>query len=202
MNEIIYILTNAAMPGYVKIGRTANLETRVKDLSRASGVPLPFEVFYAAEVADSAFVEKQLHEAFGGTRVAVNREFFTESPERIVAAIKLCQLREVTPNADIVEDEADREALKKVRRYKKRFDFQRYDIPIGAELEFTRDSNKKVVVADGDNVLLNGEVVSLSKAAQNCLGVDWPAQGPIYWIYEGETLDERRGRMETELVEE
>jgi hypothetical protein len=58
MTGIIYILTNEAMPGYIKIGKTGDLGTRVKDLSRATGVPLPFEVFYAAEVDDVDFVER------------------------------------------------------------------------------------------------------------------------------------------------
>jgi len=51
--EIIYILTNEAMPGYVKIGRTSDLKERIRSLSRPSGVPLPFEVYYASEVEDS-----------------------------------------------------------------------------------------------------------------------------------------------------
>src|SRR5574343_326823 len=95
--NIIYILTNVAMPGYIKIGKTNDLDRRVKELSRHSGVPLPFEVFYAAEVADMDFVEKKLHEAFGRTRVAENREFFTETPERVVADIKLAEVRDDTP---------------------------------------------------------------------------------------------------------
>lgn len=51
MNEIIYVLTNEAMPGYVKIGKTTNnLEQRVRDLSASTSVPLPFTVFYACKV--------------------------------------------------------------------------------------------------------------------------------------------------------
>ncbi len=194
--EIIYILTNEAMPGYIKIGKTTDLTTRVKDLSRASGVPLPFEIFYAAEVEDMDFVERQIHKAFTNTRVAKNREFFTETPEHVVAVIKLREIREVTPREDIVEFKEDREALEKVKRYKKRFDFERYDIPVGSVLTFTRDSNVTCTLVEGSNVNLNGNIYSLSKAAQLSLNVDWPAQGPLYWTFEGETLDERRHRLE------
>jgi hypothetical protein len=197
MTGIIYILTNEAMPGYIKIGKTGDLATRVKDLSRATGVPLPFEVFYAAEVDDVDFVERQIHEAFGRTRVASNREFFTETPERVVAVIKLRQLHEVTPREDLVEEESDRVALAKVKRYKKRFDFERYDVPVGAVLTFTRDTNVICTVVDVGSVQFKGEVMSLSKAAQKALGVEYPVQGPIFWEYQEQTLDERRREMDT-----
>ena len=192
MNKIIYILINEAMFGYIKIGKTADLAQRVKDLSRASGVPLPFEVFYAAEVDDADFVEKQIHEAFGRTRVAQNREFFTETPERVVAVIKLREINEVTTGQDFVEDEADRQALARVKRYKKRYDFTRYEIPVGAVLIFTRDATKTCVVVDGDNVEYGGDVMSVSKAAQRALDVPYGVQGPAYWEYQEQTLDERR----------
>jgi hypothetical protein len=51
MSEIVYLLTNPVMDGLVKIGRTANLEDRVRSLSVHSGVPVPFEVFYACQVS-------------------------------------------------------------------------------------------------------------------------------------------------------
>lgn len=201
MKGIIYILTNEAMQGYIKIGKTCDLAARVKDLSRATGVPLPFEVFYAAEVDDVDFVEKQIHEAFGRTRVAPNREFFTETPERVVAVIKLRELREVTPHEDYVENEDDRRALARVKRYAKRFDFERYGIPVGSELTFTRDPNVRCVLSDNSNVVFQDEVMSLSKAAQKALGVPYGVQGPAYWEYDEQTLDERRREMETEQVE-
>ena len=49
MNEgIVYVLTNHAMPGMVKIGKTGReVETRLRDLY-TTGVPLPFECAYAA----------------------------------------------------------------------------------------------------------------------------------------------------------
>jgi len=48
----IYILTNEAMPGLVKIGFTTgeNVESRIAPLSGATGIPLPFECYFAAEV--------------------------------------------------------------------------------------------------------------------------------------------------------
>jgi len=66
--EIVYILINEAMPNYVKIGRTTNLEQRIRSLDNTS-TPLPFECFFACTVNDAAFVEKQLHDAFLDNRV-------------------------------------------------------------------------------------------------------------------------------------
>jgi hypothetical protein len=43
---------------------------------------------------------------------------------------------------------------------------------------------------------LDGKVTSLSASAQKILGYDYGVAGTDYWMYEGETLDERRTRLE------
>ncbi|MSO71881.1 MAG: GIY-YIG nuclease family protein [Alphaproteobacteria bacterium] len=94
MPEIVYVLVNEAMPGLIKIGRTNNdLAARIRSLYQ-TGVPLPFEPYFACEVKDSAFVEAQLHEAFDDHRVSKNREFFRLAPARAKAALMLASIRE------------------------------------------------------------------------------------------------------------
>ena len=197
MNEIIYILINEAMPGYVKIGRTTNLESRIRQMDTTS-VPLPFECFYACTVNDANFVEKQLHDAFLDHRVRSSREFFEIAPERAASALRLAELENVTPKKDFVESQEDQQALNLARKRRAVFNFKMVEIPAGADLSFINDENIRVKVIDNRSVEFNGEITSLSNAAQKALGVDWPAQGPIYWMYEGETLDERRKRFEAE----
>jgi hypothetical protein len=50
------------------------LEDRVRALSVKSGVPVPFEVFYACRVNDANQVEKELQDAFGDHRLNPKRE--------------------------------------------------------------------------------------------------------------------------------
>lgn len=195
MNEIIYILINEAMPGYVKIGRTTNLEQRIRSLDTTS-VPLPFECFYACTVSDSQFVERQLHDAFMDHRIRSSREFFEISPERAVAALKLAEIENVTPRKDFVETQEDQHALNQARKKRSIFNFSMVNIPIGAELIFSRDENIKARVIDNRSIELNGEIVSLSSSAQKILGYASSVQGTAYWMYEGELLDERRKRLE------
>src|SRR3989339_295806 len=115
MNEIIYILINEAMPGYVKIGMTNNsLEERIRSLDTTS-VPLPFECFYAAIVKNAREVEKLLHDTFLDHRVRSNREFFEVSPERVVSALRLAEIENVTPKKDYVETIEDQKALDQAR---------------------------------------------------------------------------------------
>jgi hypothetical protein len=195
MNEIIYILINEAMPDYIKIGRTNDIDRRLKDLDWTN-MPLPFQCYYAARVKDVNFVEKQIHTAFTDNRARSNREFFKMNPERVVAIIKLVEIENVTPNRTIGEAPGVKEELIKI--YKKRFNFEAVGIPMGAELSFIRDRSIKAIVVENSNIQINGEVKSLSRAAQDLLHVAYPVQGPIFWIYEDETLDERRRRLESE----
>ncbi len=197
MNEIIYILINESMPGYVKIGRTTNLEQRIRSLDTTS-VALPFECFYACTVKDATFVEQQLHDAFLDHRVRSSREFFEISPERAVAALKLAEIQNVTPKKDFVETQEDQQALNQARTRRAVFNFKMVDIPIGAELVFSRDENIKAKVIDNRSVMFNGEITSLSTSAQKILNYDYGVAGTDYWMYEGETLDERRRRIESE----
>ncbi|OQA40181.1 MAG: T5orf172 domain protein [Candidatus Omnitrophica bacterium ADurb.Bin314] len=195
MDGIIYILINAAMPGYVKIGRTTNLEKRIRDLD-TTNIPLPFECFYACTVKNANFVERQLHDAFSNCRVRSSREFFEIAPERVLAALRLAEVENVTPEKDYVETQEDQQALNQTRAKRAIFNFKMVDIPSGAELFFINDENIKAKVIDNRSVEYNGEVTSLSNAAQKALGREYSVQGPIYWMYEGETLEERRRRFE------
>lgn len=197
MNEIIYILTNEAMPGYVKVGRTStSLEQRIRELNSSTSVPLPFTAFYACTVKDAPFVEHQLHDAFDDNRVNPRREFFHIAPERVVAALKLAQIENITPKKDYVETKEDQDALNKARARRSRFNFGMVNIPVGTELIFFRDENIKAKVVDNRSIEFNGKITSLSISAQQILGYDYGVAGTDYWMYDGETLDERRRRFE------
>lgn len=75
MNQIVYILTNESMPDFVKIGFThGDVEERIKQLDR-TGVPLPFEIYYAANVEHAEKEEKWLHSIFADRRARDSREF-------------------------------------------------------------------------------------------------------------------------------
>lgn len=202
MSEIIYVLINEAMPGYVKIGRTSDLEQRIRQLDTTS-VPLPFECFYACVVKDAAFVEKQIHDTFLDSRVRSNREFFEMDPERAVSALKMVELKDITPNKDFIESNEDQQALDKARKRRGRFNFRLLDIPIGSELIFTSgrfpkpEEEIRAVVVDDVHIKIGDEITTVSSAAMRITNAV-PLQGTLYWKYEGETLDERRNRLESE----
>jgi hypothetical protein len=144
------------------------------------------------------FAEKRLHGAFADNRVRSNREWFEIAPERVVEALQLAQIENVTPREDYVESTEDKVALDKARKRREAFNFKMVEIAPGSVLTFTRDELVTCIVVDNKNIDFNGEQMSISKAAQIALDANYPAQGPLYWEYEGETLDERRTRMERE----
>jgi hypothetical protein len=89
MPEIVYVLTNEAMEGMVKIGRTTtSVEQRIRELDNTS-MPLPFQCFYAAEVGNSLLVEGKLHRIFSDKRIRSNREFFRADANQVKEAIQL-----------------------------------------------------------------------------------------------------------------
>ena len=110
---IVYVLTNEAMPGLVKIGKTSGaLEKRMRELYK-TGVPIPFTCFYTVKVDDADFVEKKIHQAFDDMRLNESREFFTIAPEKIKAALEITNGVEVTPAETVIETETDLVAIEK-----------------------------------------------------------------------------------------
>ena len=197
MTEIVYILINEAMPGYIKIGITTDLERRMQELDNTS-IPLPFECFYACTVKDMGFVEKQLHNAFADHRVRINREFFELSPIRAAAALKLVELENITPNIDIVESKDDQKALDKARSRRPNFNFEMLHIPVGSELIFIHDENIKATVVDNRHIKFGENITTVSLVAAKLTNARIPLQGTLYWLFEGETLNDRRTRLESE----
>ena len=206
MADIIYILTNEAMPGLVKIGLTNDsVEARLTQLSTHTGVPLPFECYFAAEVKDAAKLEKILHQIFAENRINPKREFFRIDPEKVVLAIGIGDFKEVTPGeADLEEEEKD--ALEKVKARRPRIKLEAIGIKPGEVLTFSRDEKVTATVVESGKVNFEGEIMSPSAAALkalNRMGYKTPAaSGSEHWLFEEELLDERRRRLEAEQFNE
>ena len=206
MPNIIYVLTNEAMPGIVKVGLTTDsVEGRITQLSSFTGVPLPFECYFAAEVKDCAKLEKTLHQLFSESRINPKREFFKIDPEKVVLAISIGEFKEITPGvADI--DKEEQVALEKAKARAPRLRLDALGIKPGDILTLSRDENlTATVVADG-KVDFKGETLSLSAAALKALhslGYRTPAaSGPGYWMFDGQLLAERRRNIEAAQFED
>lgn len=150
-------------------------------------------------------VEKLLHDALGDRRVLENREFYEVDPMRVISALKLAGGEKVTPADDVGEDQGGFEAANQSTKKQSRFNFEIVDIPAGSVLTYYEDETITATVHNRNKIIFEGEVMSLSVAALtliNRFGRNWTAAaGPLYWMFDGETLNERRARMEREAEE-
>ena len=205
MSNIVYIFINQSMPDMVKIGITDNVERRVKELSGSTGVPLPFECYYAVKVSEDAKkLEKGIHEGFDKQRVRREREFFYTSPENAKSILEILEImggENVTPKDDIVESQEEKQALDEARKLRTRFNFSLLDIKPGEILKFKKDNSIVCEVHDETQVKFRDKVTSLSNSADIILkemGYEWlSVQGPRWWVYEGKTLSELRNERES-----
>ena len=83
----VYILSNQAMQGLLKIGFTSrDVKERVAQLSSVTGVPKPFEIEYYCLTRDPEEIERKAHERLVSQRAGKRKEFF-EVP--LLEAVKL-----------------------------------------------------------------------------------------------------------------
>jgi T5orf172 domain len=196
-SQIIYVLTNPAMPGLVKIGKTTQLEVdeRMKQLY-STGVPVPFDCAFACQVKDAHEVEKALHFAFGNTRVNPNREFFKIEADRVISVLKLLKVDDITAQfehkleADI--EAVDKQSAQQLKDTKRpRMDFYELGITQGSIL-VSKDGSVQVKVVEPKKVELDGEVCSLTEATRKLLNLaeGYPIQPSPYWTFNGKTVKE------------
>ena len=198
---IVYVLSNPAMEGYIKIGVTSGSSTKdVQDRMRqldTTGVPRAFNCEYAALVDNYQRVEEALLTAFGENRVRSNREFLEGIPPfRVKAVLKLQEIADVTPGAATVDAgtaASDGDSIEKPVRTPA-FRFSMAWMAIGDELYWA--DNEQItckVVADNLRVEYGGEEHSLSGLTAHLKG--WNSRyaqvGP-YWLHQGKTLDDWR----------
>ncbi|MFI3257255.1 MAG: GIY-YIG nuclease family protein [Spirochaetales bacterium] len=195
MSGIVYVLTNEAMPGLVKIGRTtrSDIKTRLRELY-TTGVPVPFDCEYACEVSDDDCVkiEKALHQAFEPNRVNTNREFFKVRVNQVTAILELFDNRkEITDeiSEDIEKDilPADITARKKIAR-RPALNFYEMGLQSGSVLNFIKNPNVHVSIVDKNHVMYEEEEISLTALTTRLMDSKWRIQPTPHWEYEGQNL--------------
>ncbi len=193
MEGIIYLLSNPAMPGIIKIGKTIHEDVKVRMAQLYStGVPVPFDCLYAAKVANIDDVEKAFHTAFGPNRLNPRREFFEIESGQAIAILKLLELENVSPLVEQevnVVDPIEIEAGKAFAQKRPRLNFVEMGIPVGSELVFNNNGEIATVISER-NVRFRNEETSLTNATRQALGEGYAynvAPGP-YWRFNGRKL--------------
>jgi len=91
----VYILTNEAMPGLVKIGKTTrDPASRALELHQ-TGVPFPFTVAHSVFAPDCHDLERSVHDAMTLCRLRPDREFFQCELDVAIAALEDCHTSQV-----------------------------------------------------------------------------------------------------------
>ncbi|WP_102342475.1 GIY-YIG nuclease family protein [Galactobacillus timonensis] len=205
--NVIYILTNPALDGFVKIGFASDLRQRIKQLSQASAIPYSFQA-YAVYETPAKLTDKALHDMIDSLNPTLRtveqddqgkthkKEFFIMSPEEAFTILEDIakisgtteRLHRIKPTKEETEETAEATEVKKTAMLKP-FTFSACDIPIGAEVVFTRDPSIIGIVVDDKHIKIGNEISSLSAVVMKYTG--WKsAQGPAYFTYNGKLLKE------------
>lgn len=189
--SIVYLLTNPAMPGLVKIGRTSQEDAQTRlDQLYTTGVPVPFELVFACQVEDAARVEQALHTAFGPQRVNQRREFFRIEPEQALAILRLLHVEDATRAVEAQPSQISEQELGATRALRARrpnLDFSVLGIPTGAELRCTRN-DAVVTVVGPRKVRMGADEMSLTAATREALQLDYAVAPGPFWSYQGRTI--------------
>jgi hypothetical protein len=217
--EIVYVLSNPAMPGIVKIGRTggSDAQARISQLY-STGVPVPFQLEYACKVPNASEVELALHLAFGPTRVNPKREFFKIEPEQAIAVLQLLHTPDATEEINRQPQELDEQSLaaaEQLRRRRPNMNFTEMGIPTGASLQFLHGNTTATIVGP-KKVVLNrtnseteseneggldptemdvldysdAEEMSLTAATKELMQAEYSVWPAPHWSYNGKTIKE------------
>jgi hypothetical protein len=191
-NEIVYVLTHAAMPDMVKIGKTnaQDVTTRMRQLY-TTALPTPFDCAYAKAVENATELEAALHKAFEHTRVNPRREFFQIGPEQPVALLRVFPGNDVTPTVNNSLEsglsQSDRESANRIRRQRPPMNFLEMGIPVGSNLVF-QGGVTSVETVNGKKVRFDGDEKSLTAVTRILLDIDYNVQPAGYWYFNDELL--------------
>jgi hypothetical protein len=189
--NIVYVLTNPAMPGLVKIGSTVSEDASIRLAQLYStGVPFPFNLEFAAKVSNCDEVERALHRAFAPYRVNPRREFFSIEADQAIAILKLLHTEEVTTQVDQAPSPIEPQEINAANEYAARrpnLNFEEMGVPIGSTLVF-RNGGETATVIGPKKVRLREDEMSLTAATRSLLALDYSVAPGPYWTFNGRSL--------------
>ena len=195
--QTVYVLTNPAMPGIVKIGftRASDVAQRISELGRSTAVPLPFDCVYACNVPDARKVEQALHVAFAPDRINPSREFFRTKAGQVVAILELLHQGDVvTAQVEAqAEAETDPQALESAvrdkRKMRPKIDYLQIGLKVGDVITF-RDGVTTATIAGPHTVIYLGEESSLQRVSLKLMPeiVGRGVASKFYWSSNGRSL--------------
>ena len=181
----IYIMTNPCPKDMVKIGYATDVENRRKSLS-TTALPYDYEV-YATYETPGNLEDKKLHKLIDklspDLRVSKSREFFVMSPEDAYELLEAIAM--ISGSQSKLKRVANLHQKNHTTK-KPPVNFQKCNIPIGAELVYIDDPNIKVTVASDRKVQYSNEITSLSAIVSSIKG--YPVAGPLFFTYNGKTI--------------
>lgn len=183
----IYIMTNPALKGMVKIGYAKDVEARRKQLS-TTALPYEYEIYATYETSGN-LEDKKLHKMIDNLnpdlRISKNREFFVLAPEDAY------ELLEAIATISGTKDKLKKVKVapeKKQKTKRPPVNFTKCNIPVGAELVYVEDSNVVATVVNDRKVLYNNEITSLSAISDGIKG--YSTSGPTFFTYHGKTISQ------------
>ena len=184
----IYIMTNPCLQNMVKIGYATDVEERRKQLS-TTALPYDYEI-YATYETPGKLEDKKLHKLIDNLnpdlRVSRNREFFVMSPEDAFDLLEAIAM--ISGSQDRLHKENSTNIPTEQKAKKPAVNFQKCNIPIGAELVFMDDPTVRVTVVSDRKVQYNNEITSLSAVAKSIKG--YSVAGPSFFTYNGKLVAE------------
>ena len=216
----IYILKNTSFPGFVKIGYSKDVEDTVEQLNSSEATPFPFRIFAIYEVPDGyddnnsqQAIERVFLKASGTTvdeliRETRKRKFYSISDKDAYQTLHDLALLhgnedklQMFDTSEIEKVEAD--AVEKMHRgikfgtkRKSPFRFSMIGLKPGDEVQLKTDLTRSFKIVSDREVEYEGKPYSLSALAIQVCAKSYGIQGPTFFCYNGETLDDIRKRME------
>lgn len=183
----IYIMTNPAMPEYVKIGFATNVEARRKQLS-TTAIPYEYEVYATYETAGH-IEDKKLHRMIDNLnpdlRVSKGREFYVMTPDDAFEMLEA--IATISGTIKKLKKTKGTEA-KKQKKKNPPVNFLKCGIPIGAKLVFIEDPKIVVKVVSERKVQQGDEITSLSAISDSIKG--YSTSGPAFFTYKGKKVSD------------
>lgn len=187
----VFVLTNDAMPGFVRLDHTTknDLAARIERINRGE-LPVPFRLHYAAVVADCELVDRNIRFMFAEYCEKPGSKFFKINPDILHAAIELAA-REVIELSDKEQgiSPAERAKMDQIRAYHDAVRFEALNAEAGTVLRFSKNEALTCKAMGNGMVEIDGNPATPAEAsamAMQASGFDWPdVAATDYWVPDG-----------------